>query len=158
MKVIYILLGLFLFAHIEVYAQKGDKPPRHMRERISQLEKIKLIETLEMDEETTLKFFSRKSELQKKIDGLAGKADEIIQRMENIIQEEKNTSSEELKSLINEANSIHFQIEKSKSDFIISLDDILSTEQVAKLIVFERRFREELRRVLFRDRKRKNRD
>jgi hypothetical protein len=43
-------------------------------------------------------------------------------------------------------------IEIKRNQFVNSLDDILSTEQIAKLIVFEKRFRDEIRNVLF-DRK-----
>ena len=129
-----------------------------MRERLSQLEKIKLIETLEMDEETTLKFFARRNEHQMKIDQLVALGDEAIQKMEVILKSGKYSTTEELKSLIEEANSIHSRIEQEKSNFINSLEDILSTEQIAKLIIFERKFKDELKRVLFRDRKFKNRE
>jgi hypothetical protein len=60
--------------------------------------------------------------------------------------------------MIVEANSIHKQIVQSKSDFISSLDDILTTEQIAKLIIFERRFKDELRRAMFKGRKFRNQD
>ena len=129
-----------------------------MRERLSQLEKIKLIETLEMDEETTLKFFARRNEHRMKIDQLVALGDEAIQKMEVILKSGKYSTTEELKSLIEEANSIHSRIEQEKSNFINSLEDILSTEQIAKLIIFERKFKDELKRVLFRDRKFKNRE
>jgi hypothetical protein len=133
-----------------------DHPPDKIPERLQQLEKIKLIETLEMDEETTLRFFSRKAENKKVIDDLIGKADSLIEQIGSILSGEKNAPDEELKKLINEVSLIQTQIEKSKSWFINSLDDLLSTRQIAKLIVFEKNFREELRRVLFRDRKFRN--
>ena len=39
-------------------------------------------------------------------------------------------------------------IEKTKRQFIDSIKDILTTEQIAKLVVFEQRFREEIRRII----------
>jgi hypothetical protein len=135
-----------------------DEPPQHMRDKLNQLEKIKLIETLEMDEETTLRFFSRRSEHQTKIEKLIERADEIIKQMELIIKAGRVYTETELKSLIEEANAIHTKTVQSKSDFINSLDDILTTEQIAKLIIFERRFKDELKRAMFKGRKYRNRD
>ena len=153
-----ILLTVLLFIPTQSFAQPFDEPPHRMRERLSQLEKIKLIETLQMNEETTLKFFSRRTEHQVKMDELAGQADKTIDDMETLLKDENKYSPEQLKILIDKANSIHSEIEKEKTAFIHSLDDILTTEQIAKLIIFERRFKDELRRVLFRDRKHMNRE
>ena len=143
---------------MQTFAQMGDGPPRHMREKLDQLEKIKLIEALDMDEETTLKFFSRRNEHQMKMDELVNRADEIILQMEVIFKSGKVYTEAELKSLINEANTIHNEIGQEKSKFINSLDDILTTEQIAKLIIFERRFKDELRRAMFKGRKFRNQD
>ncbi len=135
-----------------------DNPPHRMRDKLNQLEKIKLIEVLDMDEETTLRFFSRRNELQTKIDKLTEHADETIAQMEVIFKAGKVYTEAELKSLIVEANTIHTEIVQTKSDFINSLDDILTTEQIAKLIIFERRFKDELKRAMFKGRKYRNRD
>ncbi|MGB5892932.1 MAG: hypothetical protein WBG58_02065, partial [Ignavibacteriaceae bacterium] len=92
------------------------------------------------------------------IDELANRADEIITQMDVIIKSGKVYTEAELKSLIEEANTIHTEIVQIKSDFINSLDDILTTEQIAKLIIFERRFKDELRRAMFKGRKYRNQD
>ena len=143
---------------MQSFSQRHDKPPQHMRDKLNQLEKIKLIEVLEMDEETTLRFFSRRNENHTKIDKLAKRSDEIITQMEVIFKAGKVYTEEELKSLIVEANTIHSEIVQTKSDFINSLDDILTTDQIAKLIIFERRFKDELKRAMFKGRKYRNQD
>ena len=158
MKVLIFTISLMIVLSIQSLSQMHDRPPQHMRDKVDQLEKIKLIETLEMDEETTLRFFSRRSEHRTKMEKLTEQADEIIMQMEVIFKSGKVYTEAELQSLIVEANSIHKQIVQTKSDFINSLDDILTTEQIAKLIIFERRFKNELRRVMFRERKNRNRD
>ena len=140
------------------FSQRHDKPPQHMRDKLNQLEKIKLIEVLEMDEETTLRFFSRRNEHQLKIDELVKRTDEIITQMEFIFKAGIVYTEAELKSLIEEANTIHPEIVQTKSDFINSLDDILTTDQIAKLIIFERRFKDELKRAMFKGRKYRNQD
>ncbi len=158
MKVLFLAVSLIIISSIQSFSQMHDNPPHHMRDKLNQLEKIKLIEVLEMNEETTLRFFSRRNEHQTKIDELAKRADEIITQMEVIFKAGKVYTEAALKSLIEEANTIHTEIVQTKSDFINSLDDILTTDQIAKLIIFERRFKEELKRAMFKRRKYRNQD
>lgn len=158
MKVLFFAVILIIVSSIQSFSQMHDKPPHHMRDKLNQLEKIKLIEVLNMNEETTLRFFSRRNEHQVKINELVKRTDEIITQMEFIFKAGKVYTEEELKSLIVEANTIHTEIVQTKSDFINSLDDILTTEQIAKLIIFERRFKDELKRAMFKGRKYRNRD
>ena len=127
-----------------------------MRDKLIQLENIKIIETLDMDEETTLRFFSRRNELHTEADNLTKRSDEIITQLEVIFKAGKVYTEAELKSLIVKANNIHTEIVQTKSEFINSLDDILTTEQIAKLIIFERRFKDELKRAMFKGRKYRN--
>jgi len=158
MKVLFFTLILMIVVSLQSLSQIHDRPPQHMRDKLNQLEKIKLIEALEMNEETTLRFFSRRSEHQTKMEKLNERADEIITQMEVIFKAEKVYNEAELKSMIEEANTIHTVIMQEKSDFINSLDDILTTEQIAKLIIFERRFKDELKRAMFKGRKYRNQD
>ncbi len=158
MKVLFLAVGLIIVSSIQSFSQMHDKPPQHMRDKLIQLENIKIIEVLDMDEETTLRFFSRRNELQTKMEKLTEHADDIITQMEVIFKAGKVYTEAELKSLIVEANTIHTDIVQTKSDFINSLDDILTTEQIAKLIIFERRFKDELKRAMFKGRKYRNRD
>jgi ribosomal protein S15P/S13E len=158
MKVLFLAVGLIIVSSIQSFSQMHDKPPHYMRDKLIQLENIKIIEVLDMDEETTLRFFSRRNELQTKMEKLTERADEIITQMEVIFKAGKVYTEEELKSLIVEANTIHTEIVQTKSDFINSLDDILTTEQITKLIIFERRFKDELKRAMFKGRKYRNRD
>ena len=157
MKVIFIAICIIIFSSMQSISQMRDKPPQHMRDKLIQLENIKIIETLNMDEETTLRFFSRRNELHKKAENLTKRSDEIIKQLEVIFKAGKFYTEAELISLIVEANNIHTEIVQTKSEFINSLDDILTTEQIAKLIIFERRFKDELKRAMFKGRKYRNR-
>jgi len=158
MKVLFLAVSLIIISSMQSFSQMHDKPPQHMRDKLIQLENIKIIETLNMDEETTLRFFSRRNELHTKAENLTKRSDEIITQLELIFKAGKVYTEAELKSLIVEANTIHSEIVQSKSDFINSLDDILTTDQIAKLIIFERRFKDELKRAMFKGRKYRNRD
>nr|MCU0343204.1 hypothetical protein [Ignavibacterium sp.] len=77
------------------------------------------------------------------------KADELIFELEKSFNSEDNNQSEKQKKLISEMLKIRESIEMKRSQFINSIDDILTIEQIAKLIVFEKKFRDEIRNVLF---------
>ena len=150
------LLFLFLLTFsLTTFAQ--NEPFRHHKvpDKIAQLEKIKLIETLEMNEETTLRFFSRRTESQKKVDELENEIDLKLDELNNLLKSDKNVDEEKFKSIIDEINNLRKQVSTEKDNFVNSLTDILTYRQIAKLIVFERNFREELRDAIFRDRKMK---
>ncbi|MCZ6703523.1 MAG: hypothetical protein O6940_10855 [Ignavibacteria bacterium] len=151
MKTVFIIIGtLFLFT--STFAQMYNGPRHHMRERLVQLEKIKLIETLNMDEETTLRFFSRRNKLQMKVNEIKERGEHNFQELHKMLKSEKSYTDEELKSLIDETKSMPLQIEKARLEYISSLNDLLTPEQIASFILFERKFKEELRNVLLRDR------
>ena len=153
MKTTYLILIMLLIFSSSIFSQREKWRDDEMREKFEQLEKIKLIETLEMNEETTLRFFARKSEHQKQQDELQDKIREKIDNLEVIFKSGRVATVDELKKNINEINTLQSELEKNRTDFINSLSDILSYEQIAKLLIFERKFRDEIRRLIIRDRK-----
>ena len=79
-----------------------------------------------------------------------------FKQLDSMLKAGKSYTDEELRSLIDETKSIPLQIEKTRLEFISSLNDILTLEQIASFILFERKFKEKLRNVLVRDRTLKN--
>lgn len=153
MKNIKLVLLILLLSSTALIAQKGKWQDEEARKKIEQLEKIKIIETLEMDEETTLRFFSRQSEHKKQQDEIQDEIRTKIDDLDETLKSGRVATNEEIKTSINEINSLQLQLDKNRVDFINSLSDILSYEQIAKLIIFEKRFRNELRKLLIRERR-----
>ncbi|HLG32480.1 MAG TPA: hypothetical protein VI362_05535 [Ignavibacteriaceae bacterium] len=142
------------------FSQDGHFGPKDKEaaEKIFQLEKIKLIEVLEMDEETAIRFFARRSELKKATDEIQNKIEEIIKNLEAVDKSGKVYTENELITYLNDFNNLHLQMGQMRMEFINSLDDILTYNQIGRLIVFERKFKDELRRALFKERKRFNQE
>ena len=150
-KLLMIIFTLIVLTSIAYPQQMKERKMKNM-EKLEQLEKIKLIESLDMDEDTSVRFFARRNESKREIQELEKKTDDIIFELEKSFNSEDKYQDEKQKLLISEMLKDREAIEMRRNQFINSLDDILSTEQIAKLIVFEKRFREEIRNVLF-DRK-----
>ena len=153
MRNTYLILTMLLILPNSIFSQREKWRDDEMRAKFEQLEKIKLIETLEMNEETTLRFFSRKSEHQKQQDEIQDKIREKIDNLEVIFKSGRVATVDELKKNISEINALQSELEKNRIEFINSLSDILSYEQIAKLLIFERKFRDEIRRLIIKDRK-----
>jgi Cft2 family RNA processing exonuclease len=121
---------------------------RMMDNKIEQLEKVKLIEALDLTEDQSIRFFARRNEHKKEIEKLEMRSEEIIKDLENLIEDSNDRNVAEEKRLLNEFLDIRIQIENKRKQFILSLNDILSVEQVSKLVVFEKKFRDEIRKIL----------
>ncbi len=130
--------------------------PQHMREKgiknrekLEQLEQIKIIEALDLNEETSIRFFARRNDSKRTIQELEKRTEDIILELQKSFDTDDKNQNEKQKQLISEMLKTRESIELNRNQFINSLNDILSTEQTAKLIVFEKKFRDEIRNVLF---------
>ncbi len=153
MKAVSLIVLIVLFFSPNHFSQKGKWQDEEMRAKFEELENIKLIETLQMDEETTLRFFARKSEHKLQQNEIQEKIKSNIDNLDVLLKSGRAVTTEELKSKIDEINNLELQIDKSKVEFLNSLSDILSYEQIAEMIIFEKRFRNEVRKLLMRDRR-----
>jgi len=156
----YFAVLFLVYINSVALSQDGHFGPRDKdaAEKIFQLEKIKLIEVLEMDEETAIRFFARRSELKKATDEIQNKIEEIIKNLEVVDKAGKVYTENELITYINDFNNLNLQMSQRRTEFINSLNDILTYDQIRRLIVFERKFKDELRRALFKERKRFNKE
>lgn len=148
-KLIFLSIMLFIISGL-AFSQNRDKRYLKGNSKIEQLEKIKLIEALEMNEETTLKFFSRRAEHRKEMQSLQESADEKLDELKELL-ENSETPDNILKQKLDSYLMIEKNINDSRNDFLLSLTDILSFRQISRLIIFERSFKRELKYIILRD-------
>ncbi len=146
-KLLITLFAIILLTSIS-FPQKMDERGMKHRGKLEQLEKIKLIEALDLDEETSIRFFSRRNESRKEIQELEIRTDDIISELEKSFNNGDKSKDDLQKRLTSDLLKTRESIETKRNQFINSLNDILTTEQIAKLIVFEKKFRDEIRNVL----------
>jgi predicted patatin/cPLA2 family phospholipase len=77
----------------------------------------------------------------------------LLDQVSDFTKKDDGKNDEELKKMINQYQDLENKILKRKQDFYNSLSDILSYKQIAKVLVFERKFREEIRSALFQERR-----
>ncbi|MFA6979427.1 MAG: hypothetical protein WC209_08900 [Ignavibacteriaceae bacterium] len=150
-----LMFGLLLSSEIFTQSHHMGNRKGKAREKIDQLEKIKLIETLNMDEEVSLKFFARRNEFRERGKKLNEKIDSLSRFIgEKTLATDDKTSDTEWEKLIDEFISTEKKLQNNKLEFLISIQKILTPKQVAEFLAFERRFRDEVQEILLRGRRR----
>lgn len=150
---IFPIISVILFYTSTVFSQgHGKMKPM---QKMEELKKIKLIEVLQMDEETSIKFFTRRAEHMRRIEEITESSKNKIDQINGMI-EDKNESK--LKKSIDEYMNMQDTMIKERQNFLKSASEILTTQQMAKLLVFEERFRSEVSELLFHERFKKPRN
>jgi hypothetical protein len=83
------------------------------------------------------------------------KEDEQIEKINNLAQSTENPNDPQLKKMIDEYLNTRTEMDEERKAFINSLPDILTYKQIATLVAFEPRFRDEIRKILLEERKHK---
>lgn len=156
----YLITTILIFTAVSSFAQPRLQMREHQRDRIEQLKKIKLIEVLNLNEDESIRFFSRYNEFHKQIREFQKNKEKIIDELHKIVKGgEKEFSDQKYDDLMKKFSLIENEADKLKSQFFKSLEDIFPKYKIAKLIVFEREFSKELdelvmnRRKMMRERK-----
>jgi len=154
-----LLAACFLAFASPAAAQQGPGGPpapgedRPM-ERVERLKKIRLIELLEMGEEQSVRFFARMSEHERARRDLVKSRNEVLDRLDRLVR--NKAEGKEYEKVFAEVRTANQEILDQDRKFFDGLGDILSVEQRAKLLLFERRFEKELREAM-RDAQRRRR-
>lgn len=113
--------------------------------QIEEWEKMKLIQVLDLNEDASVRFFARRNEHQKHVREILNQRDQLAQEIEKEIKGGAKVSDAVYQEQVNRMLEFEAKVMKERENFIKSLNDILSPEQIAKLTVFEIRFRREVR-------------
>ena len=149
MKKMFLPVIIVLILFSSSYSQQRMRQGQDQRpiQRIEQWERFKLIDALSLNEETAIRFFARRHENQKKMKEILDQRDDAIRELEDEIRN-GNQNDATYKDKLNALLSLENNISKERENFLRSLSDLLSPMQIAKLVVFESRFRKEVRESL----------
>jgi Spy/CpxP family protein refolding chaperone len=145
MKPIVMITLATLFSSV-CQAQLSPPPGGPQFERIERFKKMRMIEMLELNEEQSVRFFARFNEFENAQRDLHHQRDETLDKIERLIRNKAETK--EYEKFFSEAEAVSRKIGEEKLKFFNGLSDLLSIEQRAKLLLFERRFEQELREAM----------
>jgi hypothetical protein len=112
MKKMFLPLIIICLVGSTVIAQNQRRMNKEMRplQRIEQWEKIKLIETLNLDEETAVRFFTRRRDNQMRVKEILDQRDSAINELENEIKNGSQTNDTFYKDQVNKLISLESRI------------------------------------------------
>lgn len=147
MKKTLLTLCIMIFSVSLINAQMKPGRDRNMKPlaQIEEWEKMKLIEVLDLNEDTSVRFFARRNEHQKHVREILHQRDQLAKEIENEIKEGVKIPDPVYREQVNKMVEFEAGMMMERENFIKSLNDILTPEQIAKLTVFEIRFRREVR-------------
>lgn len=112
-------------------------------ERVEQYKKIRMMEVLGLDEQTSIKFFARYNKNQEFMRDLRQKQIQTVQRIQAL--RKAKASDAEYGRVIEDLRALEDQVNEAKSKYIDRLKEVLSNKQLAEYLVFELRFQQNLR-------------
>ena len=118
MKRIIAAVSFVLIAAFAVNAQGIKHSEEGPLKKIEELEKVKLIETLGMDEQTTLKFFARRTKYREEQTQLFKNIQDVLDQMSDITMKNDGKNDEELKKMIDRYDDLENKILKKKQEFL----------------------------------------
>lgn len=125
--------------------EEPTKPSRAL-ERVEQFKKIRMMEVLAMDEQTSIKFFSRYSKYQRSLQDLRRKQVQALGRVQGL--RKTKAADPEYAKIIQELQSLEGEGRDAKLKYLEELHEILSNKQIAEYLVFEMRFQQNLRDLI----------
>jgi Skp family chaperone for outer membrane proteins len=149
MKNVYaisIVFILILMISSNLIAQ--DQPPTRGpgAERIEQFKKVRLMEVLKMDEETSIRFFARYNKYEETLHAIQKDHNALIDQLQKLANSNANNS--DIERAIKDIGMSEEKNLETRSKFIEELKNVISIKQVAEYVVFERNFNKNLREIM----------
>ena len=151
MKMFAVVALMTLALVAPAWAQEGVPPdlpggPDRPFERIQQLRKVRLMEMLEMKEEQSVRFMARFNAFEEQRRKSMADRSDAMDRLERLVR--NKADSTECTKAFAEILKLDESMVDQRRQFFASLSDLLTIEQRAKFLLFERRFQKELREAM----------
>lgn len=146
-KHLYSTIGILLTVFFTtVHAQPGPPEDFPAIARLEQYKKVRLLEVLRLDEETSARFVSRYNKMQQETRELMDKRRELVNELEQKLR--KRANEKEIAQLNEDIFLCSEKLVEVRSKYMRGLQDLLTQEQIAEYLVFEQRFSENVRDIM----------
>ena len=134
-------LVLFSIAGFTV-AQPPGPGGEHQMRKVEQFKKMKLLETLDLDEATANKFLVRYDKWQKEIGDLMTQHQDLAMEMK--IAMDRKSDDATLNGILDKLVDVTIKTDDAKHEMFKDLRTMLTPTQAVKLAVFEKQFQKKL--------------
>lgn len=145
-RMILLLSVTTFFLQTEGVSQIRHQRAQGGQERLETLRQVKMIESLELDEETAARLSVLYREHQQKNRSILQELDRLIDALETAI--ERGAPDAELQTIMSQIEEQRTLHHENRIQFYNNVERFLSPRQVAALVVFERNFQRDVRRLM----------
>lgn len=145
MKKYVTIIWMFILCIASAQPQHENMRPRAM-ERLESFKKVRMLETLKLDEQTGLKLVNKYTKHREMVKDIEQQRSKIIDKLEE--QVKGNVSDAEYQKTFSEFIDIESKIAEARGKFLIELKEILTSKQIAEYMIFERNFARDLRDIM----------
>lgn len=124
-----------------------DRPGQfRAQQRIEQFKKLRMIEALKLDDDTSIRFFTKYNKHEEVMRGINKERDDLIDQLQDLRKSDSDAAG--MEKILTELTSLDTKQAEERARFLDDLKTVLSTKQIADLIIFERNFARNVRQVM----------
>ncbi len=142
-KILLILIAIAASSALTVRGAFAQNSTDDIRDKIEKIKLEKMVKKMELDQQTAETFKEKYKSFSASLRELTKKRNKAYLEMTQNLE-----SGNSLDSLLNEILNLESQISNERLDFINDLKTFLTAKQIAVMIVFERKFNLQLRKLL----------
>ncbi len=120
--------------------------PGKAAERLEQYKKVRLMDALKLDEETSVRFMARYNKQLDDLRQIGRDRNDIVDRIQKLVEQQGPDA--EIQSSIDDLAKAEAKLADVRQTFLTDLHSILTPRQVGQYVVFERDFNRNLRDAL----------
>lgn len=153
-RLTYLLLILTVFSFLSSTEAFSQRKAHRARERMQMVKKMKLLETLNLNEEESEKFLVKYSFYENKISDNINQIRSETAKLEEMINSEKKVA--DLKSKADIIAKLRLENNNLLAERYAEISKILSEENYAKFVLFEETFFHRLNSAIGEERRKRN--
>lgn len=115
-------------------------------QRIEQFKKLRLIEALKLDEDTSVRFFAKYNKHEDAMRDINKDRDGLLDQLQGM--RKSDATDVEMGKVIDNLISLDKKLSEERSRFADDIKNVLSTKQIADLFLFERSFARNVRQLM----------
>jgi len=142
------VLGALFLATGSLLAQPehGDRSQQPAYDRIESWKKVRMLESLKLNEYQSTKFILRYNKHQATMHGFEKERNDLVDKLDS--QSKSEAADDDYNQTFNALLDTDKKISGERLRFLAELKEVLSNKQIAQYIVFERNFVQELRQAV----------
>jgi hypothetical protein len=143
-----LLITTFNFVLAQDFSGDRRKQPDPDRrwDRIEEFKKLKMIEELNLNEEESIKFYTKYNQMNTQFREIEKEKRKSINELEKIVNDPSKTA--ELEKKIDYIEGLDQKLLSNRISFNSDIRKILSLEKIARYIIFEKNFMRELQTIV----------